>query len=177
MSSIRYKAWHSWAYMNFEAVLFYKHQGQNTSANQTLIGENTNKGLVNKKICWNSFLLPMIKFIYSDRSTCIILHCTCRARIFPLDCIVTWKFTSRHSSPFDIVVWLRALAWSVWSSGRRCKNNWCQYVVTSDSSVDSQNWYATSASWQTYSPTFDGYRKGSSSSIYHFPFSLHCIIV
>ena len=46
---IRYKAWHSWAYMNFEAVLFYKHQGQNTSANQTLIGENGNKGLVNYK--------------------------------------------------------------------------------------------------------------------------------
>lgn len=25
-----YKAWHAWAYMNFETVLFYKHQGENT---------------------------------------------------------------------------------------------------------------------------------------------------
>ena len=41
-----YKAWHSWAYMNFEAVLFFKHQGQNSSANQTLLGDNANKGLV-----------------------------------------------------------------------------------------------------------------------------------
>ncbi len=50
LSIIRYKAWHSWAYMNFEAVLFYKHQGQNTSANQTLMGESTNKGLVSLKV-------------------------------------------------------------------------------------------------------------------------------
>lgn len=25
-----YKAWHSWAYMNFETVLFYKHQQNKT---------------------------------------------------------------------------------------------------------------------------------------------------
>lgn len=42
----RYKAWHAWAYMNFEAVLFFKHKGQNLSINQTLVGDNTNKGLV-----------------------------------------------------------------------------------------------------------------------------------
>jgi FKBP12-rapamycin complex-associated protein len=43
-----YKAWHAWAYMNFEAVLFFKHQGQNnTSINQTILGDTTpSKGLV-----------------------------------------------------------------------------------------------------------------------------------
>lgn len=29
-----YKAWHAWAYMNFETVLFYKHQDANTDGNQ-----------------------------------------------------------------------------------------------------------------------------------------------
>lgn len=31
----RYKAWHAWAYMNFEAVLFFKHQG----GDKTLAGD------------------------------------------------------------------------------------------------------------------------------------------
>lgn len=29
-----YKAWHSWAYMNFETVLFYKNQQDNTHFNE-----------------------------------------------------------------------------------------------------------------------------------------------
>lgn len=29
-----YKAWHSWAYMNFETVLFYKHQQNNLQSNE-----------------------------------------------------------------------------------------------------------------------------------------------
>lgn len=35
-----YKAWHSWAYMNFETVLFYKHQQNNTHSSE----QNTEKG-------------------------------------------------------------------------------------------------------------------------------------
>lgn len=31
-----YKAWHSWAYMNFETVLFYKHQNENNIPNRML---------------------------------------------------------------------------------------------------------------------------------------------
>lgn len=29
-----YKAWHSWAYMNFETVLFYKHQQNKSQSNE-----------------------------------------------------------------------------------------------------------------------------------------------
>lgn len=29
-----YKAWHSWAYMNFETVLFYKHQQSKLQSNE-----------------------------------------------------------------------------------------------------------------------------------------------
>lgn len=29
-----YKAWHSWAYMNFETVLFYKHQHNKSQLNE-----------------------------------------------------------------------------------------------------------------------------------------------
>lgn len=37
LSSDWYKAWHAWAYMNFETVLFYKHQ--DTNSGRTLSGE------------------------------------------------------------------------------------------------------------------------------------------
>lgn len=36
-----YKAWHSWAYMNFETVLFYKHQQNKTHSNEQM----TEKGI------------------------------------------------------------------------------------------------------------------------------------
>ncbi|XP_050539572.1 serine/threonine-protein kinase mTOR [Daktulosphaira vitifoliae] len=39
-----YKAWHSWAYMNFETVLFYKHQYQNKSQSN----DQVEKGTVDK---------------------------------------------------------------------------------------------------------------------------------
>lgn len=35
LSSDWYKAWHAWAYMNFETVLFYKHQETNIDGSQT----------------------------------------------------------------------------------------------------------------------------------------------
>ncbi|XP_047031918.1 serine/threonine-protein kinase mTOR isoform X2 [Helicoverpa zea] len=35
LSSDWYKAWHAWAYMNFETVLFYKHQDANITGGQT----------------------------------------------------------------------------------------------------------------------------------------------
>lgn len=36
-----YKAWHSWAYMNFETVLFYKHQQKSND-------QTTEKGIADK---------------------------------------------------------------------------------------------------------------------------------
>jgi serine/threonine-protein kinase mTOR len=39
-----YKAWHSWAYMNFETVLFYKHQQNKSQAND----QNAEKGVADK---------------------------------------------------------------------------------------------------------------------------------
>lgn len=41
-----YKAWHSWAYMNFETVLFYKHQQNKSQSNEETIegGANNNVG-------------------------------------------------------------------------------------------------------------------------------------
>nr|WIM49540.1 HIF1a pathway protein [Daphnia magna] len=55
-----YKAWHSWAYMNFEAVLFYKHQGQNTSANHTLMGDvSASGGLTAQHV--SSYTVPAVQ--------------------------------------------------------------------------------------------------------------------
>lgn len=39
-----YKAWHSWAYMNFETVLFYKHQQNKSQSND----HTTEKGIADK---------------------------------------------------------------------------------------------------------------------------------
>lgn len=38
-----YKAWHSWAYMNFETVLFYKHQNENVLNRISQNGKNNDK--------------------------------------------------------------------------------------------------------------------------------------
>ena len=54
-----YKAWHSWAYMNFEAVLFFKHQGQNSTASQTLVGDSANKGLTAQHV--SSYTVPAVQ--------------------------------------------------------------------------------------------------------------------
>lgn len=42
-----YKAWHSWAYMNFETVLFYKHQQNKTQSND----QNNEKKASDKTVC------------------------------------------------------------------------------------------------------------------------------
>lgn len=49
-----YKAWHAWAYMNFETVLFYKHQHQDGS------GEQKSGTLKNTEVCiLNTFLCSL----------------------------------------------------------------------------------------------------------------------
>lgn len=40
-----YKAWHAWAYMNFETVLFYKHQ------QQEITGETKSGTGKNAEVC------------------------------------------------------------------------------------------------------------------------------
>lgn len=55
-----YKAWHSWAYMNFKIVQFYKNQQINLQSNK----QNTNKStLVTKLIYFLSLNLRLILYI------------------------------------------------------------------------------------------------------------------
>lgn len=52
-----YKAWHSWAYMNFETVLFYKHQQSKLQSEQTAEKGMSTKASseVIKSICYSMF--------------------------------------------------------------------------------------------------------------------------
>jgi len=52
-----YKAWHSWAYMNFETVLFYKHQQNKLQCNE----QTTEKGGMPVKV--NSEVIKLIIFL------------------------------------------------------------------------------------------------------------------
>ena len=56
--------------MNFEAVLFFKHQGQNSST-QSVVGDSASKGLVRKNILKTILkkILKMLLKIFSQNLT------------------------------------------------------------------------------------------------------------
>jgi len=63
-----YKAWHSWAYMNFETVLFYKHQQNKSQAND----QSVEKGIIDKA---NSEVIKLVlNYFYYYRFFKIIFN-------------------------------------------------------------------------------------------------------
>lgn len=52
-----YKAWHSWAYMNFETVLFYKHQQTKSQSTEQTTEKGTNDKPTSEVILMKSLKL------------------------------------------------------------------------------------------------------------------------
>lgn len=80
-----YKAWHSWAYMNFETVLFYKHQQNKLQSNEQTgekgISVKANSEVI-KLICSN-LIFNIIIYIYICLGCKVVqpihftVYCTC----------------------------------------------------------------------------------------------------
>ena len=60
-----YKAWHAWAYMNFETVLFYKQQQQQQQQQQTSeAGGATNRAQADANPASRAGLVSVISFVH-----------------------------------------------------------------------------------------------------------------
>lgn len=58
-----YKAWHSWAYMNFETVLFYKHQ-QNRSQSNVETTEGGTRNNAGFEVIFKVLYYILVIYIY-----------------------------------------------------------------------------------------------------------------
>ena len=83
---------------------------------------------------------------------CPVVPCPCASVILRIICTLFCSLTYvwLYGQIVDAVVWLRPLAWSLWSFSWRDQDYSDRHLVASHSSVDRQNWHASSASWTTY---------------------------